>query len=88
MNFQDSPLTFPCEFPIKVVGYAGDAFESAVIAIIERHAAGQEPPAITTRHSRKGNYSSITILLQAESRAQLDAIYQELTACKEVVMAL
>ena len=34
------------------------------------------------------NYLSITVTIEAISQAQLDAIYQDLTDCPEVIMAL
>ncbi len=88
MTNQDSALTFPCDFPIKVMGPASDAFETEVKAIINRHASETEQLDITTRLSKGGKYRSITIQLRANSRQQLDAIYQELTACEQVLMAL
>ena len=40
------------------------------------------------RLSGKGNYQSITYTVEAQSRAQLDAIYRELTASGIVLVAL
>ena len=88
MTNGDSPLTFPCNFPIKVMGRSGERFETEVNAIIGRHTSEEERLEITTRVSAGGKYTSITILLRAGSREQLDAIYRELTACEEVLMAL
>ncbi len=88
MTTQDSALTFPCDFPVKVMGPASEAFEAEVKAIIDRHASESEQLQITTRLSKGGKYRSITIQLRANSRQQLDAIYQELTACEQVLMAL
>ena len=88
MSDQDSPLTFPCDFPIKVMGPASDTFEAEVRAIIDRHVTAAGQLDITTRLSKGGKYSSITIRLRADSRQQLDAIYRDLTACEQVLMAL
>ncbi len=84
----ESLLVFPCEFPIKVIGNASDTFEAQVLEIVCRHAPDMDKTAITRRSSQGGNYLAITVTLQATSRAQLDAIYQDLTACKLVLMAL
>jgi putative lipoic acid-binding regulatory protein len=40
------------------------------------------------RDSRGGNYLSVTVTIRAESRAQLDAIYRDLTGDERVLMAL
>ncbi|MGA9025084.1 MAG: DUF493 domain-containing protein [Steroidobacteraceae bacterium] len=83
-----SPLDFPCEFPIKVMGrHDGDVAEASR-AIIERHAGALPPERVRVRTSADGNFLAITYLLVAQNKAQLDAIYRELTACKSVLMAL
>lgn len=84
----ESLLTFPCEFPIKAMGKASATFEAQVINIVRRHAPDLGDDAIARRPSQGGNYLAITLTLQATSRAQIDAIYQDLTACSEVLMAL
>jgi putative lipoic acid-binding regulatory protein len=43
---------------------------------------------VRVRTSADGNFRAITYLLVAQNKAQLDAIYRELTACKSVLMAL
>ncbi len=88
MTDQDSPLSFPCDFPIKVMGRTSDTLEAEVRAIIDRHTTETAQLEITTRLSKGGKYSSITIRLRADSRQQLDAIYRDLTACEQVLMAL
>ena len=83
----ESPLTFPCIFPIKVIGIAGERLEAEVTAIIDRHAPCADPD-ISVRASNRGKYLAITIRLRAENRQQLDDIYRDLAACKQVLMAL
>jgi putative lipoic acid-binding regulatory protein len=56
--------------------------------IIERHAGPLAESRVRTRTSADGNFLALTYLVRASSRAQLDAIYRELTACKSVLMAL
>jgi len=81
-------LEFPCRFPVKVMGYNNGAFRDLVVAIVSRHAELAQPDAVTVRDSRRGRYTSVTVAVRAESRAQLDAIYRELTAHERVVVAL
>jgi putative lipoic acid-binding regulatory protein len=85
---QDSAIDFPCEFPIKAMGQAGEQLELAVMDIVRRHAPELREDAIKTRPSANGNYLSVTVTITAQSREQLDAIYMELTACEHVLMAL
>jgi putative lipoic acid-binding regulatory protein len=85
---EDSAIEFPCQFPIKAMGQAGEQLELAVVDIVRRHAPDLQQDAIQSRPSANGNYLSITVTITAQSRAQLDAIYMELTACEHVLMAL
>ena len=81
-------LAFPTAFPIKIMGRREGGFTTAVIEIVLRHAPDFMPGSIETRPSRKGKYLSITATVNATSRAQLDALYQELCDHPAVVMVL
>ena len=83
-----SLLEFPCRFPIKAMGKQSDQFEELVSRIVLKHAELWPDVTVTSNTSPKGNYVSITVVVEATSQQQLDAIYQELTDCPEVVMAL
>jgi putative lipoic acid-binding regulatory protein len=82
-----SLLSFPCDFPIKAMGEA-EGFDLLVVELVRRHAPNLRENAVETRPSRNGRYVSVTVTIRAESQAQLDAIYQELSACEAVLMAL
>jgi len=84
----ESPLKFPCEFPIKAMGKTHCNLDIQVASIVRRHAPDLHEGAISTRESARGNYVSVTVVVNATSRDQLDAIYQDLVDCKHVIMAL
>ena len=84
----DTLLEFPCDFPIKVMGAATDDFRSLVLGIITRHFGTQAEGSIEERPSSGGKYLGLTLTVRAESKAQLDAVYTELTACRQVLVAL
>jgi putative lipoic acid-binding regulatory protein len=89
MNDPDeSILKFPCTFPIKAMGKTDTDIEAQVVTIIRRHVNDLGEGATKSRLSRGGKYTSITVTIRATSRAQLDAIYQDLSDCEEVLMAL
>ncbi len=88
MSNTDSPLQFPCTFPIKAVGKATPELDIQIIEIVRRHVEDINEGAIKTRPSKAGNYLSVTVTIEATSQEQLDAIYQDLTDCPEVIMAL
>jgi len=81
-------LAFPTEFPIKIMGRREAGFTRAVIEIVTRHAPDFMPGTMETRPSRQGKYISLTATVNATSREQLDALYQELCDHPSVVMVL
>ncbi len=85
---KDSPLKFPCVFPIKVLGRTRDGFAQAVSEVVVRHAPDFDPAALEMRSSKEGNWLSVTATINANSRAQLDALYRELVAHPMVKMVL
>lgn len=88
MSEKTPHLSFPCEFPIKVMGKAGLEFEALVLNIIRSHAPDLGEASVTTRPSKDGNFVSVTATITATSQQQLDAIYADLSAEKKVLMAL
>ena len=85
---EETLLEFPCAFPIKAMGRADDTFEALVRAIILDHAEPWDDESFTVKPSGQGNFMSVTVTVRATSKAQLDAIYQDLTANPKVLMAL
>jgi len=87
----DSPVEvfqFPCAFPLKAMGHNTDEFEVLVISIVPRHAPDLADHAVSSRLSSNGKYRSVTATFTAHSRAQLDALYTELSAHDQVLMLL
>jgi putative lipoic acid-binding regulatory protein len=85
---EETLLEFPCTFPIKAMGAADSEIEAVVWEILERHVPDLDPNAVTTRASSGGKWLAVTARIRAESKAQLDAIYRELSAHELVVYAL
>lgn len=87
-NTKQSPLTFPCEFVIKIFGAASDSFESQVLDIIRKHCPDIHNSAVRNRPSKDGKYLALSITVPVDSQQELDAIYYDLTASPIVLMAL
>ena len=83
-----SPLQFPTDYPIKVVGRPSDEFRARVHAIMLRHAPSLDPDQVTERLSENGNFLSISYMLRAESREQIIALANDLKACEGVLMII
>jgi putative lipoic acid-binding regulatory protein len=85
---EESPFKFPCDFPVKAMGKSDCDLDLTVVEIVRRHAPDLAEGSIYTRDSKQGNYISVTVVVRATSRAQLDAIYQELVDHEDIIMAL
>jgi putative lipoic acid-binding regulatory protein len=85
---EETLFEFPCDFPIKIMGKSSDEFRSLAIGIVAQHFGDVPPDRIEERPSSGGQYLSITCTVRAESKAQIDACYMELTACQQVLVAL
>lgn len=83
-----SPFDFPCAFAIKALGPSEPDFDALVVSLIRPHVADLAEGAVTTRPSRAGRWTAVTVTIEAVSQAQLDAIYQSLSTHEKVVMAL
>lgn len=88
MSHNETLLTFPCDFTLKVFGQATDAFETAVLGIIHKHAPSLADREIKSNLSENGKYKALTITIHVESKEQLDQIYRELSSSPQVLMAL
>jgi len=81
-------LEFPCDFPIKMMGKDRPAFHAAARAVIEQHAGPIDEHTVRASISRNGRFVSLTITIRASSQQQLDAIYIDLSAHDEILVAL
>jgi len=88
MKDEESLLTFPCQFPIKIMGTYHEAFETNMVMIARKYIPSLGEGAVQSRLSKTAKYLAITITFQAESREQLDKLYRELSAHDDVKMVL
>lgn len=79
---------FPCDYQIKAMGIDDGHFHELVIAIVSRHSDKVNEDSLSSRPSRNGKYVSVSLVIEATSREQLDAIYEDLTAHDKVLMRL
>ena len=89
MSDPEAPkIEFPCEYPIKVMGYACREFHEHVLSVMSEHAPGYDQTAVTVRDSRNGRFQSITVTITATGEKQLTAIFEDLKLCDQVQMVL
>jgi uncharacterized protein len=85
---EDSLLKFPCDLPVKIFGRNTDSFRKLVLGIVGSHFGAPSEQQIREQLSRNNGYTSLTITVQAKSRDQVDALYQELSSSDDVMMVL
>ena len=85
---EESALTFPCEFPIKVMGVNSDSFENELFMIANRHVPNLGENAVRSTPSRTAKYLSVTITITAQNREQLDTLYRAFNKHPDVKMVL
>lgn len=87
-NGEETLLEFPCEFSVKAMGLNEPGFHELVVQIVRTHCQELDEDCSNTRPSKNGKWLSVTVTLQATSKAQLDAIYMDLTTHEKVTMSL
>jgi len=85
---QEPPFDFPCQFPIKAMGKNIPDLDAIVVEIINRHVDNLSENAVRTCTSKGAKFISITVEIEAQSKAHLEAIYSDLKACPDIVMTL
>ena len=83
-----SLIDYPCDFPIKIMGKTQAGFAQTVLAIVQSLAPDFDGSTIEMKTSKGGKYLSVTCVIRATSRQQLDALYQQLCDHPMVVMVL
>jgi putative lipoic acid-binding regulatory protein len=81
-------LTFPCDYPIKVMVRAEEGIRSQVDAIIERFAAPLDRAGVVERPSAQRNFLGITYVIRASSAEQIAQLFAALKLCEHVLLVL
>ena len=84
----ESLIEYPSQFPIKVMGTKADGLVQAITLLARQFDPAFDATTIELRESKGGKYLGVTITVTATSRAQLDALYQALSAHPMVKVVL
>lgn len=89
-NTPDNPslITYPCSFPIKVMGLKVEGLVHAITHIAMQFDPQFDAGTIELRESKGGKYLGVTITVNATSREQLDEIYRTLSSHPMVKVVL
>jgi putative lipoic acid-binding regulatory protein len=85
---EDSLITYPCDFPIKIMGVTQDGFAQTIVDVVLLHDPEFDADKMEMRPSSKGNYLSLTVTVRATSREQLDNLYRALSSHPMVKVVL
>lgn len=87
-ELQEHLWVFPMDYPIKLIGNAGDELKTAVVEILVKHFPNFDDTTLAIQPSRTGKYHSITAQLRFEEMEQVHALYADLAACPLIKTSL
>ncbi len=85
---EQSLITYPSAFPIKVMGAHVEGFVEAIASVALQFDPGFDVASIERRPSSGGRYLGLTITVTATSREQLDELYRTLSTHPMVKVVL
>ena len=81
-------ISFPADYPIKVVARSADDLRPRIDAVFARHFGELPEGSVTERASAQSNFVAITYVMRVEHAGQLSALHGELKGFAEVLMVL
>ncbi|WP_439520972.1 DUF493 family protein [Hydrogenophaga sp.] len=85
---EQSLITYPSDFPIKVMGANVEGFAEAMAHVARAFDENFDHRTIEQRPSKAGNYLGLTLTVRVTSREQLDELYRTLTTHPMVKIVL
>ena len=81
-------ITFPTEYPIKVVARASPDLRQRLDAVFAQHFGEFETNRVTERESGQSNFKALTYAMVVQSEDQLKALNADLQAIEGVLIVL
>jgi len=81
-------MTFPCTFPLKVMGTNHEHFQNDMLKIVREHIPHFAEDDLTVRPSKSDKFLALTFTFTAQSKEELDNLYRELNSHPDVKMTL
>lgn len=83
-----SPIKFPCDFTLKVMGKSSTDFVDIVFNIVHEHFPAFSKDQLQKRFSQFAHYVSLSVTVHPHSQEQLDALYRHLSHTPEILIVL
>ena len=87
-SLQAPRIEFPCAYPIKIMGTASGTFVDEIVSICRNHAPEVQDKHVSVRPSSKGNYTAVTVQIEATGVDQLQLLFADLKSHPCVKMVL
>jgi putative lipoic acid-binding regulatory protein len=81
-------ISFPVEYPVKVVARTAPGLRTQVDAAFLRHFGTMAADKVSERASANSNFVALTYVPVVQSEAQLQALHADLKRVEGVVMVL
>lgn len=81
-------IEFPSRFPIKAMGPNNAQFVASITSLAGEHDPTFDAASVQVRDSTAGKYVSVTVVVTATSREQLDNLYRAIQANPQVKFVL
>lgn len=84
---QAQKIEFPCDYPIRIIGYSASDYKDFVLRVVAKHAPDFDGRA-KMKISRNGKYMSAMVVILATGELQLQALFEDLKASGRIQMVL
>jgi putative lipoic acid-binding regulatory protein len=79
---------FPMHYPLRIMGEAQHPLREIIADILQRHVPGFDPALMNERPSSGGKYVSVSVTVYVTRKEQINDMYAEFAACKQIRMVL
>jgi uncharacterized protein len=81
-------ITFPADYPIKVIARASDDLRERLDEIFKRHFGAFGDHRVSVRDSAQSSFVALTYLMNVAAESQLQPLHAELQGTDGVIMVL
>ena len=88
MKISEKSISFPCNYPIKVICENRPALLNEIVTCISKHDFSFKESSASEKMSKEKNYVSVSISFRALSEAHVKDLYLDLKKIESVKLVL
>ena len=88
MKTSEQIISFPCDYPIKILCKNRPGLLNEVVNCISKHDLSFKDSAVREKMSKKKNYVSVSVILRALSESHIKDLYLDLKQIESVKLVL